>query len=857
MRAIRWAWSFCFLMTGSYCCAQPGVGASPFSCTANTKAPVIVRVEGITELVGDLLLQCTGGTPTLPGQPIATTNLRLSLNTNVTSRLLGGSFIDALLLIDDPYPRSSEQIPGTAPRPTAAPPQNVCLSPYGCPGLGAPSGQSPYVSGTALTVFLGRSVSANAIEWNGVPIDPPGTTGSRELRMTNVRANATQLGLSSTLIPTQIVGFVRITGGQFFTINNPQQTLGFIQGGLSTTTPPPSTPSFKQPTISATPVFNPQHCFPHFYPSPPVNASPDAIINIQGDQSLFLRGSFLPNGSPTQPPSFQNIPGFIYNTESGLNGTNFGAPASQGTRLEGIFHVPAGVSIYVANQANSGGNQLTLTSDPFAPFQPVTGTNGIVPVPTQQGIGSVTYEVTGNAPSGPFNVNIPVFTSFNSNGLILGSPMPGPITFEISPPAQQTPPNLGTSVDTIPRFIGNSLSQINQGNLNVDSGQITVLNVYSCFQNPASFSLGAPFNTGNPVVFTQPFGSPAPGSQNVPVTSDPTSLANVAVMVSASSTPKAVPSEGAGQAPAPEAVEPRVSSGWLSVTLSSTSTPLTATLQVNPAGLSPGTYSGTVTFTSQQASPQILPVSLVVMPPGPTLPSVAVFNAASYAPSAVAPGENVDVYGSSFGPNTVAAAVRDAQGRLPTSLAGVTVTFDNVAAPLVYTGKGVVSAMVPFEVTGKQLTVMQVTYQGVKSLSYVLPVLDAVPGLYTADGSGGGQGAILNQDNSYNSSTIPANPGDVVQLFGTGAGQTSPAGSDGNSAQAPYPKPLLAASVTIDGLQADVVYAATAPGEPEGVFQVNVRVPAGVTRGVGVPVVVTWGTKRTQPGVTLAISAAN
>ena len=63
--------------------------------------------------------------------------------------------------------------------------------------------------------------------------------------------------------------------------------------------------------------------------------------------------------------------------------------------------------------------------------------------------------------------------------------------------------------------------------------------------------------------------------------------------------------------------------------------------------------------------------------------------------------------------------------------------------------------------------------------------------------------------------------------------------------------------VEIDGLPADVIYEGSARGEPEGVFQIHAKVPARVTRGVGVPVLVTIGTKQTQPGVTPAISSAN
>ncbi len=38
--------------------------ASAFVCQATAGNPNIVRAEGVTELVGDLVLNCTGGSPT-------------------------------------------------------------------------------------------------------------------------------------------------------------------------------------------------------------------------------------------------------------------------------------------------------------------------------------------------------------------------------------------------------------------------------------------------------------------------------------------------------------------------------------------------------------------------------------------------------------------------------------------------------------------------------------------------------------------------------------------------------------------------------------------------------------------------
>src|SRR5260370_37571340 len=129
----KWLIAFAMLAIlvafGSTANAQNPLIAPGFTCIANAGNPVIVRTEGITELVGDLLLQCTGGVPTPAGQRIPQTNVTATLNTNITSRLLGGGFLDALLLIDDPYPvtPATNQNPPQAsvPTPPVAPPHNI------------------------------------------------------------------------------------------------------------------------------------------------------------------------------------------------------------------------------------------------------------------------------------------------------------------------------------------------------------------------------------------------------------------------------------------------------------------------------------------------------------------------------------------------------------------------------------------------------------------------------------------------------------------------------------------------------------------------------------------------------------
>ena len=51
----------------------------------------------------------------------------------------------------------------------------------------------------------------------------------------------------------------------------------------------------------------------------------------------------------------------------------------------------------------------------------------------------------------------------------------------------------------------------------------------------------------------------------------------------------------------------------------------------------------------------------------------------------------------------------------------------------------------------------------------------------------------------------------------------------------------------------DIAYAGPAPSLVEGVFQVNVRIPASARRNANLPVVVQVGDKMTQQGVTIAV----
>lgn len=238
--------------------------------------------------------------------------------------------------------------------------------------------------------------------------------------------------------------------------------------------------------------------------------------------------------------------------------------------------------------------------------------------------------------------------------------------------------------------------------------------------------------------------------------------------------------------------------------------------------------------------------------PGPAITGIT--HAASFVKDLAAPGSVIAIFGSQLGPADITNAQLTPDGLfLTTLLAGTQVLVDSTPAPLVFTQDAVVAAVVPYNTSGKSSVKVTVTYQGKTSAAYTLPIQPVAPGLYTADASGSGQGAVFNQDLSYNSASNPAAVGSTIVLYGTGEGVTDPPGVDGKLNGLNPPAPAAPVSVTIGGLPATVTYKGGVYGVTPGLLQINAMVPLGATSGPAVPVVVTIGTTPSQPGVTVAI----
>ncbi|HTY26647.1 MAG TPA: hypothetical protein VMD51_00675, partial [Mycobacterium sp.] len=305
---------------------------------------------------------------------------------------------------------------------------------------------------------------------------------------------------------------------------------------------------------------------------------------------------------------------------------------------------------------------------------------------------------------------------------------------------------------------------------------------------------------------------------------------------------------------------------WLNVTPATGSTPATLTVGVSPSSLSASNtpYTGTITVsgTGSAGGSTTITVSLTVTAPLPTVSKVT--NAGSFATStSVSPGEIVTLFASDanhpIGPSTPAGLTLDSSGKVATTLSGVQVLAAGYPCPLIYVSASQISAVVPYEVASLALSGADilVKYLGQSSNAVHVNVATTQPGLFTLNSSGTGPGAILNSNGTVNSPSNPAAKGDVVVIYMTGEGQTTPAGVTGKvtTAGGPpqyTPAPLLLVSILVGGQPANYIYAGEAPGFVAGVMQLNVVLPATIASG-DQQIIVSVGPNSSQAGVTVSV----
>jgi uncharacterized protein (TIGR03437 family) len=309
-------------------------------------------------------------------------------------------------------------------------------------------------------------------------------------------------------------------------------------------------------------------------------------------------------------------------------------------------------------------------------------------------------------------------------------------------------------------------------------------------------------------------------------------------------------------------VQATTSSGgnWLSVNPSSATTPAAISVSVSPSNLELSMYQGTITVSDNgHLGKTVVSVGLTMTVPDAGAVIFTVRNAASFYGQAISPGEAVSIFGLRIGPLAPLGLQLDSTGNVSTSLGNAQVLFSGYLAPLTYVSATQINCVVPYEIAGISNPSVQVNYVGEASNAIALASALTLPGIFTANGSGTGPGAILNQDGSVNGPTNPEAAGNIVSVFMTGEGQTSPPGVTGsvtcrtgcNTLQQ-IPVPRQPVTATVGNRPATVTFYGEAPGLVSGVLQVNLIVPPNTPPGAA-PLVISVGGTNSQPAVTLSV----
>ncbi len=357
--------------------ATTASAATALSCIAGGAVIPELRSEGITELTGDLVYNCIGGTPTGANQPIPRVNIQVFMNSPlaITSRLIG-SGDEALLMIDDPAEADQTLCP------------NAVL---GCSlnGLGAGDAaqQASYKNGR-YSVFQGVPAALNSVLFTAVPVDPPGTALdanlqplARVIRITNIRVNAS--AFHGAAGATNLTALTSASPSSTLPINQQGiQTIGIILQGLVVTYTNAPQPG----------GFSYQQCFRSGANDDSSSVDAGTVTFTEGFGTSFKTRT-IGDGTPDSGATVvvaQDNPGQFFNTETGFYNPNFGgglgtAPggaglADFGTRLKVTFsNIQAGVTI-TTNAVQFNGTDPDLdnstlvlrgTASETGPYNPV------------------------------------------------------------------------------------------------------------------------------------------------------------------------------------------------------------------------------------------------------------------------------------------------------------------------------------------------------------------------------------------------------------------------------------------------------------------------------------------------------
>jgi uncharacterized protein (TIGR03437 family) len=267
----------------------------------------------------------------------------------------------------------------------------------------------------------------------------------------------------------------------------------------------------------------------------------------------------------------------------------------------------------------------------------------------------------------------------------------------------------------------------------------------------------------------------------------------------------------------------------------------TSSLSVGSHTLS-ATYGGDTRSLSSTSNT----LTVQVTAPSPNSPTVnpnnGIVNGASFL-AGIAPNSWFTVYGTNLSSVTDTWANAISGDNLPTSLDGVKMSVGGEPAYIAYVSPTQINALAPN--VGPGTVAVTVTNSNGSSSAInaaaqtVQPAFFQWPGNYAVATRPDYSYAVKN--GTFSTATVPAKPGDVIVLWGTGFGPTTPLAPVGTVI--PSTTVFNTASpvtVTVGGVSA-TVYGAALTGGNAGLYQVAIQIPTSLANG-DYPVIATIST---------------
>ena len=219
----------------------------------------------------------------------------------------------------------------------------------------------------------------------------------------------------------------------------------------------------------------------------------------------------------------------------------------------------------------------------------------------------------------------------------------------------------------------------------------------------------------------------------------------------------------------------------------------------------------------------------------PSLTTAGIVSAAqgvAFAP--VAPGAMITLFG---------ARLAESQSQsdtlpLPTRLGTVEVLMAGQRLPLLFANAAQINAIVPVDLEPNTRHQLIVRRGNTYSQPVAVNTAAAQPGVFTSDGRRAIALVYRGADSFLASVANPARAGDTLVVYCAGLGPVTPAVNAADAAPASQLSRTVAeVRVTIGAVNVPVDFAGLAPGFP-GLYQVNLRIPAGLAASDNTPLVI-------------------